>query len=122
MSIIFGHDLLVLSEFRRRRHGWSVEIKPVAESILSQLINKSAGDLANEAPERDLKRRGDGSGDSECGSWARFVSAVLVFSPGALGVRFHPPPRLFKTGYGANNFQRAHISFHSLEGVGGVWG
>lgn len=40
----------------------------------------------------------------------RIVSLALL---PLLLLRFHPPPRLFKTGYGANNFQRAHISFHS---------
>lgn len=46
----------------------------MAESILSQLINKSAGDLANDAPRRDLKRRATAPGK---------VSAAprLVLSP-----------------------------------------
>ena len=42
LSFIFGHYLLVLSEFRRRRHGWVWEIKPlalVAKSIWSQSMN-----------------------------------------------------------------------------------
>lgn len=106
----------------------SVEIKPVAKSILSQLINKSAGDVANDAPTEVSERKATAPGK---------VSAApgLVLSPrcscsvqahcefGAAAAAFAPfpsaaaPRRLFKTGYGANNFQRAHI--HSTLGVGG---
>lgn len=52
----------------------SAEIKPVAKSILSQLINKSAGDLANDAPKRDLKRKATAPGKVS-------AAARLVLSP-----------------------------------------
>ena len=64
----------------------SLEIKPVVESILSQLINKSAGGSCKRVAETGFEEESDGKGKSKCGSSACIVSAVLVFSPGALWV------------------------------------
>lgn len=92
----------------------------MAKSILSQLINKSAGDLANDTLKQALKRKATGPGKVSA-SPRRVLSprclcsvqAHCEFGAAAAAFALFPsaaaPHRLFKTGYGANNFQREHI-------------
>lgn len=94
----------------------------MAKSILSQLINKPAGDLANDTLKEALKKKATAPGKVSAAPQrvlsprrSRSVQAHCEF--GAAAAAFAPfpsaaaPHRLFKTGYGANNFQRAHV-FH----------
>lgn len=97
----------------------SVEIKPVAKSILSQLLNKSAGGSCKRRAERGFEEKsGTGGGRAarrrvlspRC---VRSVQAHCEFGAAAAASALFPsaaaPHRLFKTGYGANNFHREHI-------------
>lgn len=95
-------------------------MKPVAKSILSQLINKSAGDLANDTLKQVVKRKATGP-EKVSAAPRRVLSprclcsvqAHCEFGAAAAALALFPsaaaPHRLFKTGYGANNFQREHI-------------
>lgn len=103
----------------------------MAKSILSQLINKSAGDLANGTLKQALKRKATGPGKVSA-SPRRVLSprclcsvqAHCEFGAAAAAFALFPsaaaPHRLFKTGYGANNFQREHIysTFKKTKDIG----
>lgn len=92
----------------------------MAKSILSQLINKSAGDVANDTLNQALKRKATGP-EKVSAAPRRVLSprglcsvqAHCEFGAAAAAFALFPsaaaPHRLFKTGSGANNFQRAHI-------------
>lgn len=98
----------------------SVEIKPAAKSILSQLMNKSAGDLADVTLKQALKKKATGPGKVSAAPRRVLsprclcsVQAHCEFGAAAAAFALFPsaaaPHRLFKTGYGANNLQRKHI-------------
>lgn len=119
LSFIFSHNLLVLSEFRRRRHGWAWRSNQWPSQFLSQLINKSAGDLANDTLKQVVKRNATGPGKVSAAPRRVLsprclcsVQAHCEFGAAAAALALFPsaaaPHCLFKTGYGANNFQREH--------------
>lgn len=109
LSFIFGNYLLVLSEFRRRRHGWVWRSNHLPSSRsqfgLDQSI-KSAVDWGDATLQRGLKKRGkrrDGIlGAPQCARGSvlspclRSLRAHCEFgaAAAAAAVCSHPPPRL----------------------------
>ena len=111
LSFIFGHYLLVLSEFRRRRHGWVWRSNHLPSSRsqlgLDQSI-KSAVDWGDATLEKGLEKKNKGGegrderlGAPQCARGSvlspclRSLRAHCEFgAAAAAAVCSHPPPRL----------------------------
>lgn len=125
LSFIFGHDLLVLSEFSWRRHGW-VWRSNQSSSLRDQLYLNSTDKGGENLNQSRIKG---------CPPWnwfqrrrrrteARRESVLSPWLLGSLGTHCEPgaaaaaagsaaaPCRLLKTGCGANYFERKQS--HSL--------